>query len=479
MNAPSRPARFNLEAEQALLGAILIQNDAFGAVVQRVSPEDFYVPEHREIFAEIGRLIGEGRVATPVTLKDKFPNIKLGDEQDSPTVSQYLARLCAEATTIINAPDYARTVRDLSTIRAIIGIASDLERAPSHLSNSDEALRNAFERIDAIRASIGSAEEERASIGAIARALAERMRSDEPGADASISTGLADLDRALGGGYRAGRLLVFAGRPGAGKTVLMVSSGRRVARRPSTLPQFPNGNGVLIFSLEMPRADIMARFAADELAHTNMPIDYRDILVGNLDEYQRHRVIEAAQALEPLPIIVDTTVGLSMFEIAARARIVSERWAKQGIKLGLIAIDYLGLIKTGDRYRGNRVHELGETARAAKVLCGQLSTCGMLLAQLNRSVESREDKRPLMQDLRDSGEVEEHADVVGLLYRPAYYDQRDPKVRAQDPEALAIAEARRYRLELGLDKNRLGPTITVPLWCDVAKSSVDNVRHYA
>ena len=470
MTAMPGPARWNIEAEQCLLGAILVNNGAYGAAIKHVDSTDFFEPLHAQIFEEAGRLIVAGRTATPVTLKDAFPNVKLGDDPNDLTISQYLARLCAEATTIINAPDYAHLIRELAMMREIIGIAADLERAPSDGRNSDEALRQAFEQIDSLRAGLTAENDERASIGRLAKELSARMQSAEAlEAEGSISTGFIDLDRQLGGGYRDGRLIVLAGRPGAGKTVFKVASSRRVARK---------GNGVLIFSLEMPRNDIMARFVASELAHTDTPLDYRDILVGNLDQFQRERVAVAAANLEPLPIEIDTTVGLSIFEIAARARITCERWRQRSIKPGLIAIDYLGLIRSSDRYRGNRTHEIGETAKGAKLLAGQLQTCVLLLAQINRSVESRDDRRPVMSDLRDSGEIEEHADVVALMYRPNYYDQRNLKVRQADAAAIEQMEQRKYDLDIGLDKNRLGPTATVRLWCDVGRSAVDNARRY-
>lgn len=462
------PPPQSLEAEQSLLGAILLQNDAYGAAIKHVGPEDFAEPIHALIFEEAGRLITSGRKVTPITMRHAFPELKMGDDT-GPTINQYLATLAAEATTIINAPDYARLIRELSMVRQIVAIAGDLQRAPRDGLNADVALRNAFEQLDSLRSGLDAKDDERATIGALARQLSERMESGEVDDGSAVPTGLADLDRHLGGGFRDGRLIVLAGRPGSGKTVMGVSTSRRIAR---------SGYGALIFSLEMPRNDVMARFAADELARTQTPIDYRDILVGNLNDVQRRKVSEAAFALEPLPIIIDTTVGVSIFEITARAKLICTRWRHADIKPGVIVIDYLGLIRSGERYKGNKVHELGEIAKSAKMLAGETQTCVLMLAQLNRAVESRDDRRPVMSDLRDSGEVEEAADVVGLLYRPAYYDQRDPKVREGDPEAFNRAQGRKYDLEIGLDKNRLGPTSTVNLWCDVAKSAVDNRMQY-
>jgi replicative DNA helicase len=458
----------NIEAEQALLGAILLENGAYGAAVKHVQTEDFYEPAHAQIYDQMSRLITAGKLATPITLKNEFPDIEM---PGGITISEYLARLCAEATTIINAPDYAQVIHNLSVVRSIVAVTGDLQRAPQLGYNTDEALQVAFEKLDTLRANLRGADDDAAPIGALADGLVKRMAAGDPEKGQSITTGFSDLDKKLGGGYRAGRLFVLAGRPGSGKTVFSVASSRRVARKA--------GTGVIFFSHEMPQEDIMARFVASELAMTSTPLDYRDILVGELTEFERGRVAWAAETLKQLPIFIDCTAGLSMFEIGARARLIAERWRRQGIKLGLIIVDYLGLVKVADRYKGNKVDELGDVARSGKILASELQTTMLMLAQLNRGVEQRDDKRPIMSDLRASGEIEEHADVVGLLYRPGYYDQRNSKIKDLDADALAIAKAREHRLDLNLDKNRLGPTSSVPLWCDVAKSAIENGDYYS
>ena len=359
MTAVSRPICWNMEAEQSLLGAILINNDTYGAAVKYVEPDDFFEPLHREIFKEAGRLITAGRLATPITLKEAFPNLKLGDKPDALTINQYLARLCAEATTIINAPDYARLIRELAMMRQIIAVAEDLQRAPSDGRNADEALRSAFEQLDALRVSGREGGDERASIGR----LAERMIAaiDQQASEKSVpvpSTGFTDIDRHIGGGYRAGRLIVVGGRPSMGKTALLGASARRVARR---------GYGVMIQSMDSDGAEITARMITDEVAQTQRPpLYYRDILAGNLDEGQRASLAYGAAAIAELPIMVDTTEELSAFEIEARARIQIERWRKSNIKPGVLFVDYLQLIKPTERYKGRKVDEIGETTRALR-----------------------------------------------------------------------------------------------------------------
>ncbi len=457
----------SMEAEQSLLGAILINNDAYGVAIRYVDAADFFEPLHQRIFAEAGRLITAGRVATPVTVKEAFPNLRIGDDVNAPTINQYLARLCAEATTIINAPDYARTIRELAMMREIIAVGEELRRTPA---NSDVSVRMAFERLDSLRADLHRGDDERASLGRLADELvrnAEDVRKDVP--STVPSTGFTDLDRQLGGGLRPGRLFVIAGRPGVGKTVIGAALARRVAKR---------GYGVAIHSLEIDGAEMSARIVADEIANESYApfVAYRDVLTGKMDDQQRRAVERAAERLRDLTLEIDATGDLMISEITARMRIVLDRWRKRDIQPGAVIIDYLGLVKTTGRYEGRKVDEIGEAARDAKNMAKRLGICVVMLCQLNRAVESRDEKRPEMRDLRDSGHIEEHADVVGLLYRHGYYDELDPQVRRSDPAALERMESRRHDLEMQLGKNRLGPRAIVRFWCDVARSAVDDPR---
>jgi replicative DNA helicase len=450
----------SIEAEQALLGAILINNDAWGVVSGTIEPEQFYEPVHRAIYAAISETIASGRKATPITLKAALPTIDIAGI----SLPVYLARLAAEGTTVINAPDYAQLVRETWELRemgAIVERAKEAQIAPA------QALREAWDEIDVLRARLSTPGAEFGGIGSFAKRVIEELQAPQE-AKTVPTTGFTDFDRLIGGGYRPGRLIVIAGRPGTGKTVFAASSARRVARK---------GYGAAIFSLEVDGFEIAARMLADELSHTYTPVPYADILANRLAQGQRERVEEGARRLADIPVEIDAASGVGMFDLAAKARIICERWRKRGVVPGAIFIDYLGLIMPTDRYRGRKVDELGEIARACKELSKRLQVCVVLLSQLNRAVESREDKRPTIADLRESGHIEEHADVVGLLYRPSYYDGRDPKVMDGDPEAVARADARRHDLELALGKNRLGASTTVTLWCDVASSCVDNRRN--
>lgn len=465
MNSQWPPRHFvalphNTEVEQAFLGALLLNNEAYGLVANAVSERDFFEPIHGMIYAEMARQIGLGKKVNPVTLKDAFPDAEL---VNGVTVRQYLARLAANATKTINAPDYAERIRTLSEMRKIIAVGDDLRRAADDTVAPDEALRKAWEYLDDTRESSAGSVSQRADLATlIDRARAERANPSDA-KPFVVTTGFADLDRDLGGGWRGGRLYVIAGRPGMGKTVFLCSSARRSSRYA----------GAAIYSLEIDGDEIRARLTADETARAHISVPYRDIVAGDLSDAQWGAIERAETKLATLPLRIDASGGLSIGEIEARARVDSQRLAAVGKRLGVVCIDYLGLVRASNRYRGNKVDELGEIALAAKTMAKRLNVAVVLMAQLNRGVEGREDKRPNMADLRASGEIEEHADVVGLLYRPAYYLAREANPTNETSEALM---REKHRLEFIIGKNRLGPTRSINLWCDVSMSAVDNWR---
>ncbi|MGX1105437.1 replicative DNA helicase [Bradyrhizobium elkanii] len=460
MTAPPIPPH-NIEAEQALLGSILFNNKRYGLIAGTVDPAAFFEPLHAQIFHQAGQLIAAGKVANVITIKDAFPDMQLGG---GVSVVQYLARLVGEAAaTEAELQTMVSVVRDTAQMRSIIGVANDLQRSSSDGVLPNHAVAGAWDQLDELRASASTDPTARGSFQDFVPLLLEKEGSF------AVASGLADLDQTVAGGWRSGRLYILAGRPGMGKTVLGASAARRVARK---------GVGVSIFSLEIDAKEIMARLVADELAHTAMPIPYRDIVAGSLDAGSLDRVAQISDRMSKLPIRIDATGGLSMTEIEARSRIDRDIFARSGVRLGAVVVDYLGLIKSSDRYRGQRVHELGEIALAGKTMAKRLDCAVIMLAQLNRSVENRDDKRPIMADLRDSGNIEEHADFVGLLYRPFYYIERSPGWRDLDPQTIEHGEREKDKLELIVGKNRLGSTRLIKLWCDPALSSVDNLSRY-
>lgn len=452
---PTSPPH-NIQAEQALLGALFLNNDAFGLVSGALEPRHFHEEVHEIIYSNFRQQIAAGHKVTPVTLMNVLPAIEV-----APGVSmqQYLARLCSESTGVLHAAEYARTIRDHSVMRSIIGIGEDLMAAQNRGTPPDDALRAAFDDFDAIRGAVAGSDVHRAMIGD----LVWKVLDGESGI--AIPTTLKDMDVVLAGGLRTGRLFIIGGRPGMGKTIWMCTVSRRIARA---------GTGVSIFSLETDNREIASRMIADEMARTDYPVPYRNILANNLNEGELGRVQRGAEALEALPIRVDDTSGLTIAEIEARARVDRDKMGANGVKLGVVMIDYLGLIRRGDRYRGRTVDEIGEITLAAKGISKRLDVAVVMFAQLNRGVENRDDKRPGMADLRDSGNIEQDADVVGLLYRPGFYIERSTEFKSNDPATIQEFDRSKYLLDMIIGKNRLGPAAAIDLWCDPALSAIDN-----
>lgn len=451
----------NIEAEQIVLGSILAHNPNYGAVAAEIEPRHFFEPLHAQIMFQIGQLISSGQSATPITLKDVFPSVEV---VHGVSIGGYLGRLMTtSACSNAELQSVVSRVRELSQMRGIVEVATRIKTAGMEGVFPENALTEAWSTLDEIRNDIKRDSGNRGAIGEFARMLLD--------ADSShvVSTGLSDLDQSIAGGWRSGRLYILAGRPGMGKTILGTSTARRVARK---------GNGVSFYSLELDTKEVTARMVADAMSSMAQPIPYRDIVAGILDDHGKQQTQRAIEHLEKLPILLDSTGGLAINDIEARARIDRERFAKSGHRLAVVVIDYLGLIRAADRYRGQRVHELGEIALAGKTMAKRLDCAVVMLSQLNRGVEARDDKRPTMSDLRDSGNIEEHADFVGLLYRPFYYTERSQKWRDQDPEFVERALAEQDTLELIVGKNRLGSTGIINLWCNPSLSAIRDKARY-
>ncbi|MDJ0449225.1 DnaB-like helicase C-terminal domain-containing protein [Methylocystis sp. JR02] len=461
----------SIEAEQALLGALLINEDALTHVGGLLQARHFSEALHARIYQAVVDLVAGARKATLISVGAELADLEM--PAGAPPMRAYLARLAAEATTVINARDYAEMIVEAWARReliAIAGAAADSARLPG-FGRLPAMLDELDGQIIALRNIGGSGEAERSSLGA---GLSEVIRDAEQemagNARAIPSTGFVDLDRVVGGGYRPGRLFVVAGNPGAGKTVFLVASARRVARLREDRPQF----GVDVYSLEIDRREVAARMAANAMASSPAPLAYSEILAGRLDATGIHRLREIERRFSEFALTIDATPGLTIEQIESRAKRTKQRLERAAKTLDVVFIDYLQIMGFGDRYKGRKVDEIGEVTKAAKAMAKRLDVCVVLLSQLSRENQKRDDKRPQLFDLRDSGSIEQDADVVIGLHRPSYYDQRDPKVLNGDTEACDRAAARANDLEVILMKNRLGPTTTVNLYCDVARSFLDN-----
>lgn len=463
-----RSAPHNIEAEQALLGAILVNNEAFYRVSDFLEPVHFFEPIHQKIYQLTRDLVRAGKLATPVTLKTFLDaDVDIGGL----TVSQYLARLAAEATTIINAEDYGRTVYDLSVRRALIQVGEDMVNvaydAPVDFSPRDQiedAERRLYELAETGRYDGGFQRFAQALTTAIDMAAHAFQRD---GKLSGIATGLEDLDRMMGG-LQQSDLVILAGRPGMGKTALATNIGYNIAKawrgevKPDGHTVTVNGGIVGFFSLEMSAEQLATRIIAEQ---TGIPSN--QIRRGGISENDFEKIKDYSIELQHIPLYVDETGGLSVAQLAARARRL-----KRQRGLDLVVIDYLQLLQGSTRRsQENRVQEITEITTKLKALAKELNVPILALSQLSRQVESRDDKRPQLSDLRESGSIEQDADVVLFVYREEYYHQmRKPLESNREKFAEWLAEADKVhgKAEVIIGKQRHGPTGTVELQFDAA-----------
>ena len=457
-----RSAPHNIEAEQALLGAILVNNDAFYRVSDFLEPKHFFEPIHQTIYETAGSLIRMGKVATPVTLKTFLPaDADIGGM----TVGQYLARLAAEATTIINAQDYGRTVYDMALRRDLIGIGEDMVNvayeAPVDFApraQIEDAERRLYELAESGRYDGGFQRFSQALTVAVDMAAKAFQRD---GKLSGIATGLRDLDTKMGG-LQPSDLIVLAGRPGMGKTALATNIAFNVAKAHRAEVQADgtmksiNGGIVGFFSCEMSAEQLATRIIAER---TGIPSS--SIRRGGISEGDFEKIRDYSIELQSLPFYVDETGGLSISQLTARARRL-----KRQKGLDLIVIDYIQLLSgSGKRGNDNRVQEVTEITTNLKALAKELNVPVIALSQLSRQVENRDDKRPQLSDLRESGSIEQDADVVMFVYREEYYlANKEPRAGTPEYEKWQTEmDLAHGKAEVIIGKQRHGPTGTVEL----------------
>jgi len=457
-----RTAPHNIEVEQALLGAILVNNEAFYRVSDFLEPRHFFEPLHNKIYELAGSLVRQGKVASPVTLKTFLP---ADLDVAGLNASQYLARLAAEATTVINAEDYGRTIYDLAIRRDLILIGEDMVNvaydAPVDLAPAaqiEDAERKLYEIAETGKYDGGFQRFAQALTTAVDMAARAYQRD---GKLSGIATSLKDLDRMMGG-LQKSDLVIVAGRPGMGKTALATNIAYNIARawrgdvqadgRTATI----NGGIVGFFSLEMSAEQLATRIVSEQ---TEIP-SYR-IRRGEIDTTDFDRIVETAREIEALPLYIDETGGLSVAQLAARARRL-----KRQRGLDLLVVDYIQLLQGSMRRAAEgRVQEVTEITTSLKALAKELSIPIVALSQLSRQVENREDKRPQLSDLRESGSIEQDADVVLFVFREEYYlRNREPRAGTEEHfKWQAEMEEVHGKAEVIIGKQRHGPTGTVPL----------------
>ena len=463
---PPRIPPHNYEAEMALLGAILANNLTFDKVNEFLRPDHFADALHGRIYEAAGKLIERGQIANALTLKSLF-------DQDPALLehggAQYLARLAASVVTIINAEDYGRAIHDLHLRRQLIDLGEvmvntahdhDLDLpATGQIETAEEKLFRLAETGDTENGLRSLTE---ALTGAINMAEAAVKRE---GHVTGVTTGLVDLDKKLGG-LQPSDLVILAGRPSMGKTALATNIAFNAALAHKLAPE--NGGRVAFFSLEMSAEQLATRILAEQTGISSDRIRRGEI--SRDDDFSR--LVIAAQDLQTLPMHIDDTPGLSVPAMRTRARRLKRR---QG--LGLIVVDYLQLMRSPAGLRSeNRVQEVSEITRGLKAIAKELEVPVLALSQLSRAVEQRDDKRPQLADLRESGSIEQDADVVMFIFREQYYHERGEPKQRDDESSEKFAERHSRWLERGervhnvaevnIAKQRHGPIGTVELYFD-------------
>ena len=462
---PPRQSPHNLAVEQALLGALLVNNEAYYRVSDFLEPAHFFDPLHRQIYERAAQLIRMGKVADPRTIRGFLQEANAAGDLD---VSNYLAGLALEAATIINAEDYGRTIYDLALRRSLITIGEDMVNiaydAPVEMgprAQIEEAERRLYELAETGRYNGGFQGFSDALKTAIDMAGAAYKRA---GHLSGLATGLADMDRLMGG-LQPSDLVILAGRPGMGKTSLATNIAYNVAKawrgeqQPDGSMKTVDGGIVGFFSLEMSSEQLATRIIAEQAG-----VPSSDIRRGSIHEDQFDRIVQAAQEMQRIPLYIDQTGGIAIGQLAARARRL-----KRQKGLDLLVVDYLQLIQGSSRRSSDsRVAEITENTTTLKALAKELNVPVLALSQLSRQVESRDDKRPQLSDLRESGSIEQDADVVLFVFREEYYlKNRKPKEGTEEffkwqSEMEQVAG----RAEVIVGKQRHGPTGTVELQFD-------------
>ncbi|MFN4058899.1 MAG: replicative DNA helicase [Roseinatronobacter sp.] len=458
--ASADPLPHNIEAEQQLLGAILVNNDVYDRISSLVKAAHFFDPVHQRIFEVASARIQRNQLASPVTLKaflEEDAGLKeLGG-------AAYLARLAAAAISAYAARDYAQLVYDLAVRRDLIRLGQDIAARAAQVdvaSEPKEQITDAEQRLYKL-AEQGASERGfqsflKAVTDAVHMANAAYQRD---GGLAGISTGLIDLDKKLGG-LHPSDLIILAGRPSMGKTSLATNIAFNIAKsyrrgqKPDGSEGAIEGGVVGFYSLEMSAEQLAARILSEAAE-----VPSEQIRRGDMTEEEFRRFVEAAKALESCPLYIDDTPALPIAQVAARARRL-----KRTHGLDVLMVDYLQLLRGTSKE--NRVQEVSEITQGLKAIAKELNIPVIALSQLSRQVENREDKRPQLSDLRESGSIEQDADVVMFVFREEYYRERE-KPADHELDAMAkwqtIMESVHGKAEVIIGKQRHGPIGTVEL----------------
>lgn len=449
------PVLTDVTLERALVALIFADN----ANIERtgkLTPDDLTDPTMSAAFAGALDMHAEGRPISLITLKARLEGIRLDDDRTGLDVIRSLslggampavAEIASRLRSLAVKRRLADTLRNLAQATAdesqpLPALAADgIRQLNDYLSDAISEARTAFD------------------LHLAAHDFIDWLQTD--GDAVEIPTGLAALDDATGGWHR-GQFAILAGRPSMGKSCIALASMLRTALK---------GYGVLFFSLEMTRQQLVSRALAD-FAYTDPAIRYSELKPGRVAEPQVRRLLDAAERFKGLPIVIETRNGLTAGDILAHARRSAEDFKAKGQSLALVVVDHLLKVRPSSRYAGQPVKEIDEISEAMCVMAKSLDVAVLGLHQLNRQVESRDNQRPLLSDLRGSGSLEQDADVVLFAYRPAYQYERQLQDGDKAAEAEMKLEAVKNSLEIQIAKQRNGPTKTLHFFVDMAANAV-------
>jgi len=436
----------NIEAEQAVIGSILVSNEIFDEINLILSNNNFYDPIHQKIFSAIENLIFRGMLANPITLKNYFE-----DEKDDINVPDYLVKVTKFSTSIRQAIEYSKIIYDMFVRRELIKISENtIDTAKlNDLSTTGQDIIEDSEKLLYELAEKGTFYSSLISFDKALRQtidMASAAYKNEEGI-VGVPTGLRDLDDRLGGLHKSD-LIIIAGRPGMGKTALATNIAFNAAQKLQD-----NGKekaSVAFFSLEMSSEQLSTRILAEQ-----SKIKSNDIRRGRISDEQFDRFLETSKNISELPLYIDETPALTIAAMSNRARRI-----KRLHGLNLIIVDYIQLMRGSLNYKDGRVQEVSEITQGLKAIAKELSIPVVALSQLSRQVEQRDNKKPQLSDLRESGSIEQDADVVMFVYRESYYlENKEPKpATVEHAEWQAKMNEVSNLAELIIGKQRHGPT---------------------
>ena len=439
----------NIEAEQSIIGSILLNNEIFDEINLLINSKNFYDPMHQKIFMAIEKLIYSGMLANPITLKNYFEN-----EKDELNIPNYLFKITKFSTSSRQAIEYSKLIYDLYVKRELIKISENIIDTAklNDLDNDGKSIIENFEKSLFDLAEKGSFSSSLVKFDEAMKMTIEMASSaykNEEGI-VGVPTGLTDLDYRLGGFHKSD-LLIIAGRPSMGKTALATNIAFNAAKK---IQNDGRKSTIAFFSLEMSSEQLSTRILAEQSR-----IKSNDIRRGKISEEQFDKFIEISKNISELPLYIDETPAISIAALSNRARRIKRLYG-----LDMVVVDYIQLMKASN-FREGRVQEISEITQGLKALAKELSVPVLALSQLSRAVEHRDDKKPQLSDLRESGSIEQDADVVMFVYREAYYLQgKEPRpATVEHAEWQAKMNDISHLAEIIIGKQRHGPTGNVML----------------